>query len=237
MASCVFAVVARVGDKLFSHRSPWSTSAPNFQKHVVLCVLAMVPWHWSSCTRYMRHVARVGSGLSLCWSCCGTAQIRGRDVVWAIKDDYIGNTLLDASASRFFMEYRKGWVTAQSGPDPAAAAAGAVSTPVTGVCGSALGPKWEEDVADACADSTAAGSVTLLTDVTVVAVRDAGGDWMPCDAYNAAASKCADAACVAAAGGRAGDSEWPLYLRFSNGVEYGCDLVVRCPLLPLLCPQ
>jgi hypothetical protein len=140
-------------------------------------------------------------------------------VLWAIKDEYIGNTFLDASASMFFIEHRKHWLTtAGTGSTAASVKLPTPQLPASdGVFGSALGPKWESDVSSACSSRISSGSITLLPDVSLDAVLCPDGVWrkyMECAAVDFSTATTSS------------EDTWPLMLRFSNGLEYGCDLLV-----------
>ena len=137
---------------------------------------------------------------------------------------------------------------------PVAAAASTAST--TGHCfGSALGPQWIVDVERASGPSTAtAGStssdtgtspgpvragVRLVTGADVIALRGCGsagavaclasGAWLPVgEASDTGGGGGVGAGGVAPlAAGTPSVPPWPLMVRLSTGLEFGCDLVVR----------
>jgi hypothetical protein len=107
--------------------------------------------------------------------------------------------------------------------------------------GAALGPQWVRDIAGvgAARAATAPARTLLAHSCEVVALRGCGpagcvgplasGQWVPVGSAAAvtATASAVPAAAAVGTGGSGGGVEWPLYVRLSTGMEFGCDLVVR----------
>ncbi|XP_064617758.1 pyridine nucleotide-disulfide oxidoreductase domain-containing protein 1-like [Liolophura sinensis] len=142
-------------------------------------------------------------------------EVQGCEVVWAIKDDSISTMYLDAGAAQFILPKLKEGKPQQSGllkrlkytvadsPSP-----GVQSTP-----GGALGPDWAEKVTLKGGSQGDQPRVHVEYKVEVKEVWTAE----EFNARNPGQSESSSSG---------NHEEWPVCVELTNGVVYGCDLVV-----------
>lgn len=133
-------------------------------------------------------------------------EIRGVDIVWAIKDEHISATFVDPGAAEFFQE--KLFETEDKSPGVKEENKGIVKrikyTTVKGGnknfgTGAALGPDWHGGRWDMEGNSKAARNVRIEYSCEVLSLSDSN----------------------------AGEKEiWPVYAKLTNGKVVGCDFVV-----------
>uniref|UniRef100_S4RLV9 Pyridine nucleotide-disulfide oxidoreductase domain-containing protein 1 n=1 Tax=Petromyzon marinus TaxID=7757 RepID=S4RLV9_PETMA len=161
-------------------------------------------------------------------------EVRGCDVIWAIKDRAIGTSFFDAGAAAFFLPHlvktAPGSASgAASGPckrqryAPGRGSHGSAQAEQRAALGTALGPDWHEGLSLEGAQKELSLRVhveygceveRILSPEEVVALSETPLAFFPGPRphWGGVGVGCAEL--------------WPVYARLTNGRTFGCDLVV-----------
>ncbi|GFO27235.1 pyridine nucleotide-disulfide oxidoreductase domain-containing protein 1 [Plakobranchus ocellatus] len=140
-------------------------------------------------------------------------ELEGCEVIWAIKDKSIAHTFVDAGAGEFFLEHlNKAKDNTQTGPSKRLKYTSAASTsPIPcGLSGGALGPDWTSNL-------NFHGEIDEISHRIHVEREVEVSDIMTPDEFKQSELK--ESLCWP-------DVQWPVFVSLTNGIVYGCDLVV-----------
>ncbi|XP_012675937.2 pyridine nucleotide-disulfide oxidoreductase domain-containing protein 1 isoform X2 [Clupea harengus] len=144
-------------------------------------------------------------------------EVEGCEVIWAVKDEAIGNTFFDAGAAQFLIpslaldkpERAMPCKRARYTTEPVADGAAAGMSEATVETGSALGPDWHEGISLRGAEK---GSHNVTVEYQC-------GIKQICTQQEILQSP--------PGGPQSSDAgTWPVYVQLTNGKTYGCDFIV-----------
>ncbi|KAK3801648.1 hypothetical protein RRG08_033835 [Elysia crispata] len=158
-------------------------------------------------------------------------ELEGCEVIWAIKDTSIAHTFVDAGAGEFFLEHlNKDKDKTPAGPSKrlkyTTAEAGEPGIPLpSGHDGGALGPDWTRDLEIRGHLDQISHRVHVEKGVEVDTILS------PDEFKESGMEESSPWSHTSGVNNTAGNdflltALWPVYITFSNGRVYGCDLVV-----------
>ncbi|XP_076153261.1 pyridine nucleotide-disulfide oxidoreductase domain-containing protein 1 [Alosa pseudoharengus] len=150
-------------------------------------------------------------------------EVEGCEVIWAVKDEAIGNTFFDAGAAQFLIPALAQDKPERSTPCKRArytteAATGGASAGVSGASGetgSALGPDWHEGISLRGAQK-GSHNVTMeyQCEIRRICTQQEILQSPPDGPQSSDAAPWPDV------------GTWPVYVQLTNGQTYGCDFIV-----------
>ncbi len=178
--------------------------------------------------------------------------VTGCEVVWAVKDAYVGNTFFDHTASGFVLpelekqrpvrivargegtaEARKGMAVSVQGGG--GGGGGETNSPEQAPVGGALGPDWTEGLSTAEVVPASAQPLTILFQAELeelIEPSSSSSSTLPATPSSSSSSTPQP---------NDHDKGWPLFVRLTNGQTWGCDFVVSAtgvvPLVSFLGPE
>jgi len=180
-------------------------------------------------------------------------EVTGCELVWAVKDAYVGNTFFDHTASGFVLpelekrrpvrivenndtkpqnEQQRQQQQQQQRP-PQANEQAATKPLETSLTGGALGPDWTVGLST----TTTTTLPTPSTESTTKPPTPPLGKPLTI-LFRAELEELSESPPAAASGKK---EDWPLWVRLTNGQTRGCDFVVSAtgvvPLVGFLCPE